>query len=624
METAFECSICLDSCVEPVTALCGQHNFCLDCLRGWIQSNRPDPKCPHCRLPIQTEASALRVNIGLRDAIEARSGACSTPAVVQAAAATTVEPYRVPFDAITFETRRGARVQIGYGAFAAVFAGKFEGEPVAVKVITLTRAQAKAAGAQDKFWREAKLQYSLRHDNVVAVLGAAVDDSEPDLPMELAIIQPRMATSLHDWLHDPEGEGKRANAQRRLTVLVQIAAGIRYVHAKNIVHGDLKPGNVMLDSLGVARLTDFGLATLRPDYATTHTSQQGMQGTLPYMDPGLLSGSWGLRKASDVYSFGILAWEVMSGQKPYNTLAPFQLQRHIEGGGRPDHSLLRPDTPAGLHALLTDCWKYRFAERPQLEEVYQRLRSILSESSSTQLPTPGAAPPPTATRPPATAETQPRPSAPPPSLLGTAALPGSSAAMATARPPAQAPALAAFEVNGRPRLSLPHRHARGAAASTGARAGPSAPPVSSNLPGDASAQYTQAAAATKKHPAPPADASRPRPPPAAASGAREGSPAPPHYPASRNTDAERAGAAEELTERRNFERALIQKTSTPRYSQARGSAGTSSVRCGWSSGGHSSTTRMACCPQGPLTTPALWTGKAGQGRACCHPNTTAG
>lgn len=188
------------------------------------------------------------------------------------------------------------------------------------------------------------------------VLGAAVDDSDPSMPVELSIIQARMACTLDQCLY--AGEGNTASTARRLGLIGDIAAGLRYMHAKNIVHGDLKPTNVLLDSRGVARITDVGLATLF-----------GMQGTLPYVDPGLLAGTWLQCSASDVYSFGILAWEVLCGRRPFEGVPSDGLMQTIAAGGRPDLTRLPADVPAGLSEVLCDCWRPAYADHPRMVDL---------------------------------------------------------------------------------------------------------------------------------------------------------------------------------------------------------------------------------------------------------------
>lgn len=247
-----------------------------------------------------------------------------------------------------------------------MYAGTFDGEEVAVKVFAVTAAQSQAIKAQ--FWKEVHLQYSLRHDNVVAVLGAAVDDSDPNELVELAIIQPRMKCSLSTWLY--EGQGRMASLLERLRILRDITAGLRFLHAKNIVHADLKPANVLLDARDSARIADFGLATTRLEEEATRGSHIGERGTTVYMDVGLLAGTSSLRKASDVFSFGVLAWEVLTGTRPYEDVQPFRVQRHVEEGGRPDIARLPPDLPHALRSLLPSCWDASYSARPRMAEVH--------------------------------------------------------------------------------------------------------------------------------------------------------------------------------------------------------------------------------------------------------------
>jgi len=156
----------------------------------------------------------------------------------------------------------------------------------------------------------------------------------------------------------------------RLQWLRQVAGALSFLHSRGIVHGDLKPANVLLDVLGrSARVCDFGHARLRREGEDASLSSGGVGGTPRYRDPAVASGRNSLRKASDVYSLGILAWQVATGLTPFDGMDAVAVVAHTVGGGRPPLDRLPAATPAALRALLPQCWAAEQASRPTAAAV---------------------------------------------------------------------------------------------------------------------------------------------------------------------------------------------------------------------------------------------------------------
>ncbi|RYG40611.1 hypothetical protein EON68_04010 [archaeon] len=297
------------------------------------------------------------------------------------------------------------QIELGRGAFGVVYAGRWKGEPVAVKKLRLHVSMLEGGS----FWREVETQMIARHKNVVTVYGAAVKPVRSDADMrECAIVMDRMCCSLAAALH-AEGRASApvtlmqrslSSLPARLRSLTEVARGLRYLHAHGIVHADLKPDNVMLDERGTAQLADFGLAVHRPDAAArSRSSMRGMRGTPLYMDPALAaSAAASVRPASDMYSFGVLAWEACTQRLPYtddadvgddsgnkasgaSARAPW-LQNFGAAtvGGIATRDALRAveSLPPAVADMIEACWAAEPSARPTAEAAIRVLEQALA------------------------------------------------------------------------------------------------------------------------------------------------------------------------------------------------------------------------------------------------------
>jgi len=199
----------------------------------------------------------------------------------------------------------------------------------------------------------------------------------------------RLGGTLTSLLLTPTGAHYGAGMALRLSLLADVAGGLAYLHARDVIHVDVKPDNVLLTAvsarspLPTAKLADFGSSLRRRDSSLTRDSFLGERGTWVYMDPCLYDGE-SIRKASDVYSFSVLAWHVLTGLVPFAAelaevgLTDLQwrakLQRHVIGGGRPPvAALVDRGVPPDVVGLVESCWAPAQEERPTMEHVYSTL-----------------------------------------------------------------------------------------------------------------------------------------------------------------------------------------------------------------------------------------------------------
>jgi serine/threonine-protein kinase len=203
---------------------------------------------------------------------------------------------------------------------------------VAIKL--LDRLARETPEALTRFEYEARAAAALVHPNVVRVYDYGQDESHVYLVME--VLSGRT-------LGDEIGQGPLAPG-RLVEIASDVLAGLAAAHAQGIVHRDIKPGNVLFDERGRAKLADFGVATT----GTLDLTQTGLVlGTPAYVAPERLTGQRATSR-SDLYAFGVVCYEALAGVKPFTGDAPLAVARAIERGETRPLNELRPDVPRAL------------------------------------------------------------------------------------------------------------------------------------------------------------------------------------------------------------------------------------------------------------------------------------
>ena len=280
---------------------------------------------------------------------------------------------------------------IGRGGMAAVFAATQDGEPYEIAVKVMKRDLMKDATVVKRFRREAKAAAMLNHPNTVKVLDYGVDGEDAYIAMELA-----KGKDLFQALAE-----ERPMPQTRAALIVaQVGAALAAAHAQGIVHRDLKPENVMLvpsrDLPGgeLVKVLDFGIAKIlqapspegdanaaqpheRSETSTNLTRVGTVVGTPAYMSPEQCRGGE-LDGRSDVYSAGVLLYQLVTGQLPFLGETPLHTaMRHIHAPPRPP-SEIRPGLHKGLERVVLKALSKWPAERQQsAEQLREELTALL-------------------------------------------------------------------------------------------------------------------------------------------------------------------------------------------------------------------------------------------------------
>ncbi|CAN6209841.1 unnamed protein product [Urochloa humidicola] len=202
--------------------------------------------------------------------------------------------------------------KLGRGGFGPVYKGYLRGQDLHVAIKVLSKQQSSQEQSDQglrEFKAEVKVMTQLRHRNIVKLVGWCESKE-----MLLLVYELMAQGSLDKHLYDPE---KVLTWQQRFKIVLDLGSGLLYLHRdceKCIVHGDIKPANVMLDASHNAKLGDFGLARLVEHGGEPQTTQV-VAGTPGYIDPEFINNRWP-RTELDVYSFGVVLLEIACGKRP--------------------------------------------------------------------------------------------------------------------------------------------------------------------------------------------------------------------------------------------------------------------------------------------------------------------
>lgn len=255
--------------------------------------------------------------------------------------------------------------QIGQGSCGTVYHGLWYGSDVAVKVFT---EQEYSTELLDEFRREVALMKRLRHPNIVLFMGAVTS------PAHLSIVTEFLPRgSLFRLLHrNTQGMDLRRCSRMAL----DIARGMNYLHHSNppVVHRDLKSSNLLVDKNWTVKVADFGLSRIK--HATFLTTKSG-KGTPQWMAPEVLRSEQSDEKA-DVYSFGVIMWELATGKVPWDGHNAMQV---VGAVGFMNQRLQIPD---GLDPewanMIQECWHSDPRQRPAFSDIMDQLKEIQKRS----------------------------------------------------------------------------------------------------------------------------------------------------------------------------------------------------------------------------------------------------
>jgi serine/threonine protein kinase len=247
-----------------------------------------------------------------------------------------------------------------------VYHGQWFGSDVAVKVFS---KQEYSEEMIDTFRQEVSLMKKLRHPNTILFMGAV---ASPERLCILTEFLPR--GSLFRLL---QKKTAKLDPRRRVHMAIDIARGMNYLHhcSPPIVHRDLKSSNLLVDKNWTVKVADFGLSRLKLE---TFLRTKSGKGTPQWMAPEVLRNEPSDEK-SDVYSYGVILWELVTQKIPWDNLNTMQV---IGAVGFMDQRLDIPsDADPQWASMIENCWDSDPRKRPSFLELLDRLRDLQKQYS---------------------------------------------------------------------------------------------------------------------------------------------------------------------------------------------------------------------------------------------------
>lgn len=262
--------------------------------------------------------------------------------------------------------------ELGRGAMAVVHLAteRASGRQVAIKRLALQRefAAEDLIDVRQRFMREARAAAHLQHPDILQVLDAGPSGADAWIAMEYVQGQ--------DLSHFTR-VGSLLPVREVLALVVRLARALAFAHSRGVVHRDIKPSNVMLErATSTLKIMDFGIARIA-DGSRTRTGL--VLGTPSFMSPEQLAGLQ-VDGRSDLYSLGVMLYQLLTGQLPHQSDSMAQLMHRIANEAPPDVRHHRPELPESLALVLA----LALEKRPELryrggEMLAQDLEAVLAQ-----------------------------------------------------------------------------------------------------------------------------------------------------------------------------------------------------------------------------------------------------
>ncbi|KAK6920716.1 Serine-threonine/tyrosine-protein kinase, catalytic domain [Dillenia turbinata] len=248
------------------------------------------------------------------------------------------------------------------GRHSRIYRGIYKQRDVAIKMISQPEEDEGLANLLEKqFTSEVALLFRLKHPNIITFIAAC---KKP--PVFCIIMEYLAGGSLRKYLHQQEPYSVPLNLVLKLAL--DIARGMQYLHSQGILHRDLKSENLLLGADLCIKVADFGISCLESECG----SAKGFTGTYRWMAPEMIKEKHHTKKV-DVYSFGIVLWELLTALTPFDNMTPEQAAFAVcQKNARPP---LTSACPLAMSHLINRCWSSNPDKRPHFKEIVSILES---------------------------------------------------------------------------------------------------------------------------------------------------------------------------------------------------------------------------------------------------------
>jgi eukaryotic-like serine/threonine-protein kinase len=263
-------------------------------------------------------------------------------------------------------SRYRLEAKLGSGGMSTVYLARDETLDRSVAVKVMHREMSEQEDQLQRFRQEARAVAKLTHPNVVSVIDAGEDGGHPYIVFEYV---------KGETLKQRIGRVGALDTQEAIAYAIEVARGLGVAHARNMVHRDIKPQNVLIDEEGRAKLTDFGISRQLEQAGVTATGR--VLGTTDYVAPEQAMGR-GVDPRSDIYSLGVVLYEMLIGQVPFHADSQVGVAMKHVNEELPDVQRRRPEASAAVALVVERATAKNPAERYQaIGEMIDDLETAL-------------------------------------------------------------------------------------------------------------------------------------------------------------------------------------------------------------------------------------------------------